>query len=338
MKERYSIAFAVVFFILLLIPLRTLALDPYAIEESFYLRPRLISWVSNIRLSLGDRVFPKVVAGDDGWLVFTGEADLQVYDRSTQFSSDELMRFQQNLDALSASYAERGITLLVVVSPSKNTIYPERVPSEVPVFASESKLDQMVTYLQEHGQTQLIDLRPALLAAKSEREIYYATDTHWNDYGAYIAYAALMDELHKTYPNLVAHPASDFKVVEQEPEPLDLSRNTGTTLLRESKIRFVPQFERHTTYKNINLGQRKLMISYTPDDSLPNLVLYYDSFFFSVIPMLGEHFHRGYFIQNYSGGGLWNLSWVDEQQPDVVIIEFAERYLDDLPHFIDPEK
>ena len=276
--------------------------------------------------------------GDDDWLVYTGEAELQVYDRSTQFSSDDLAGFQQNLDALTSSYAERGITLLVVVPPSKNTIYPERVPSEAPVFADESKLDQMVTYLHQHGQTQLIDLRPALLAARSEREMYYATDTHWNDYGAYIAYAALMDELHKKYPALAPHPASDFKAVEQEPDLLDLSRNMGTTLLRESKIRFVPQFERHTTYKNLNLGQRKLMISHTPDDSLPDLVLYYDSFFFDVIPMLGEHFHQGYYIQNYTGGGLWNLSWVDEQQPDVVIIEFTERYLDDLPRFIDPER
>jgi hypothetical protein len=54
--------------------------------------------------------------------------------------------------------------------------------------------------------------------------------------------------------------------------------------------------------------------------------------------MLGEHFQRGIFVQNFSGGGIWNLSWVDEQQPDVVIIEFAERYLDDLFKFIDPER
>jgi hypothetical protein len=112
----------------------------------------------------------------------------------------------------------------------------------------------------------------------------------------------------------------------------------GTTLLPESKIQFVHQFDLHTSYKNVNLGQRKLMFSYNPDASLPNIVMYYDSFFFSVIPLLGEHFHNGYYIQNYSGGGLWNLSWVDEQHPDVVIIEFAERYLDDLPHFIDPNK
>ena len=44
MKERYATAFAIVFFALLLIPLRTLALDPNTIEESFYLRPRLLGF------------------------------------------------------------------------------------------------------------------------------------------------------------------------------------------------------------------------------------------------------------------------------------------------------
>jgi hypothetical protein len=339
MKGRYyPIALIVVFMGMLLIPLRTLALDPNAIEASFYARGRLITMIADLRYSLGDRVFPSVIVGNNGWLVFTAEGDIEDYQRVNLFTEDELAQFQRNLDALSAKYAERGITLLVIVPPNKNSVYPERVPSQIPVLNSQTRLDQMVGYLHSHGQTQVIDLRPALLTAKSERQVYYATDTHWNDYGVYIAYSTLMKELNRDYPTLGAHPMSDFKIVEREPEQLDLSTNMGITLLPESKIQFVHQFDLHANYKNINLGQRKLMFSYNPDTSLPNLVMYYDSFFFSVIPMLGEHFHKGYYVQNYSGGGLWNLSWVDEQDPDVVIIEFAERYLDDLPRFIDPNK
>jgi hypothetical protein len=338
MKERYPVILIIVFIGMLLIPLRTLALDPNAIEDSFYSRERLITFIANLRFSIGDRVYPSVLVGKNNWLVFTAEGDIEDYQHTTLFTNDELASFQQNLDALAARYAERGITLLVIVPPNKNTIYPERVPAQIPVIGNESKLDQVVDYLQAHGNEQIIDLRPALLAAKSEHQVYYATDTHWNDYGIYIAYSALMTELHKTYPNLTAHPVTDFKIVKRPAEQLDLSKNMGITLLPESKIQFVHRFDLHTSYKNVNLGQRKLMFSYNPDASLPNIVMYYDSFFFSVIPLLGEHFHNGYYIQNYSGGGLWNLSWVDEQHPDVVIIEFAERYLDDLPHFIDPNK
>ncbi len=338
MKERYSLAFVVIFLGMLLIPLRTLALDPNAIEESFYPRGRLIALVSNLRLALGDRVFPKVVVGDDDWLVYTAEGDIEDYQKVELFSDDELANFQKNLDALSDSYAQRGIKLLIVVSPNKNTIYPERVPNQIPVFGTTSKLDQAVNYLRANGKTQIVDLRPALLAAKAERQVYYATDTHWNDYGAYIAYSAIMGELNKTNPSLSAHPASDFQPVSRDPGILDLASVMGTTTLLESKIQFAPLFDLSSSYKSVNLGGRKLMFSYNRDANLPDLVLYYDSFFFSVIPMLGEHFHNGLYVQNYTGSGLWNLSWVNEREPDVVIIEFAERYLGDLLRFVDPNQ
>ena len=333
MKDLYSKALIIFFLGMLLIPLRTLVFDPYAIEESFYLRGRLIRWTSNLRLTLGDRVFPKVIAGDDGWLVYTAEGDIDDYQKVRFFSEEELAAFQQNLDALSAHYAERGIELIVVVVPNKNTIYPERVPTQLPVFGEETRLDQVANYLREHGTEQIIDLRPALLEAKAERQIYYATDTHWNDYGAYIAYSALLEAA-----GISARPASDFGVITSEPELLDLTEVTGSTLLAESKTQFAPLFDLRASYKNLNLGGRKLMFSYIPDESLPDLVIYYDSFFFNVIPMLGEHFQHGLYIQNYTISGLWNLSWVNEQEPDVVIIEFAERYLHDLPDFIDPNR
>ena len=338
MKQRYPLVLIVVFLGLLLIPLRTLVFDPNAIEESFYGRSRLINLTSNLRYKLGDHVFPKVIVGQNGWLIYTGEGDIQDYQKVERFSKKELARFQKNLDALSANYAKRGITLLVVVVPNKNTIYAERVPSRIKVIGTESRLEQVVSYLQAHGKTHILDLRPALTAAKGEHEIYYATDTHWNGYGAYLGYSAILNELHKTFPNLAPRPASDFQVLTAEPDTMDLAGNIGTTLLPESKIQFLPKFDLHTSYKSINLGARKLMLSYNPDTSLPDLVIYYDSFFFTVNPLLGEHFHQGVFVQNYSGGGIWNLSWVDERQPDVVIIEFNERYLEDLPAFISPDR
>ena len=338
MTRHYPKLFIAIFLGILLLPLRTLALDPYAIEDSFYPRARLDTWTSNLRLLIGDRVYPKVLVGDNGWLVYTAEGDLDLYEKNTLFTEEQLAQFQINLDALSTNYAERGITLVVVIAPSKNTIYPERVPAQIPQFGGESKLDQVVEYLSAHGETRILDLRPALLQAKTEREIYLATDTHWNDYGAYLTYSLLMERVSETHPNLSPRPLSDFAEQMLEPEPLDLANVIGVTSLTESKLRLAPKFDLATSYKTVNLGGRKLLFSYNPDATLPNLIIYHDSYFFNVNPMLGEHFHRGIFIQNFSGGGLWNLSWVDEQQPDVVIIEFAERYLDDLVKFIDPNR
>ena len=337
-KSWYTTIFILAFLGMLLIPLRTLVLDPYAIEEGFYLRSRLISLTTNLRLTIGDRVFPKVLVGEGGWLVYTAEGDLDAYQRSESFTDEQVSQFQANLAALTSNYAERGITLLVLVVPSKNSMYPERVPEAITQFGSESKLDQVVSHLKAHGTTQIIDLRPALTEVKSKHTMYYATDTHWNDYGAYLTYSILLNQLKEKYPNLSPRSLSDFHEKIREPDVLDLANIIGATSLLESKIQLAPAFDLATSYKSINLGGRKLMFSYNPDESLPDLVIYYDSYFFNVNPMLGEHFHRGVFVQNYSGGGLWNLSWVDEQEPDVVIIEFAERYIDDLLKFVDPNR
>jgi hypothetical protein len=169
MTRHYPKLFIAIFLGILLLPLRTLALDPYAIEDSFYPRARLVTWTSNLRLLIGDRVYPKVLVGDNGWLVYTAEGDLDLYEKNTLFTEEQLAQFQINLDALSTNYAERGITLVVVIAPSKNTIYPERVPAQIPQFGGESKLDQVVEYLSAHGETRILDLRPALLQAKTER-------------------------------------------------------------------------------------------------------------------------------------------------------------------------
>jgi alginate O-acetyltransferase complex protein AlgJ len=335
MKTYYQRIFIVVFLGMLIVPLRTLALAPNAIADSFYLRERLITWTTNLRLTIGDRVFPRVLAADDGWLVFIGEGDLDDYQKVELFTQSQLESFQARLDALADDYAKRGMTLIVIVPPNKNTIYPERVPSQIPIIGNESKLDQLTAHLKKNGNQQIIDLRPALRKAKAERQIYYATDTHWNDYGAYIAYSAILKELNKSHPNLAPRPISDFNVINREPHTLDLAKNISTTLLPEGWVQLAPNFSRSTLYKDISPGGRRLTLSYNPDDSLPNLVMYYDSFFFNVIPMLGEHFHRGVLIQNFMGGGLWNFSWVDEHQPDVVIIEFSERYLREMARFIE---
>src|SRR3990172_5638081 len=140
----YSLLFSIAFIGLLLIPLRTLALDPKLIEDNFYGRSNLIEWTANLRLRIGDRVFPKVLVGEDGWLIYTAENEIEGYQHTDLFPEPELVRIQQALDALAARYAEQGITLVVVVPPNKNTIYPKPVPSQIPVIGVESSLSQLV--------------------------------------------------------------------------------------------------------------------------------------------------------------------------------------------------
>ena len=338
LRELYTTIFILVFIGMLLLPLRTFNLNPNTIEDDFYLRTRLVSLTTDLRLAIGDRVFTQVLIGKDGWLVYNAEGDLDVYERTESFSEQQLAQFQNNLDNLAFDYAKRGITLVVVVAPSKNTIYPEYIPSEINQFSTVSKLDQVVSYLNVHGSTNILDPRPALLEASTKQQMYYATDTHWNDYGRHLAYSLVMEQLSGKYPNLTPRPLSDFIQQPLDPMRFDLAEVLGTNLMNEASTSLTPAFDLLASFKVINAGGRRILFSNTGDESLPNLVAYYDSYFVNITPLLAEHFNRGIFVQNYIGGGLWDLSWVDQQKPDVVIIEIAERQLDGLFKLIDPNQ
>ncbi len=330
-EEKYSIFFIVIFIGLLILPLRGTALNIQALDGSFYGRDRLIALAVDFRILIGDRVFPKVIIGRDHWLIYTPENSLDDYQNAIPLSEGDLALIQKSLDDFSVHLRRQGMTLLVVIPPNKNTIYPEYVPGEIPIIGKESRLDQLLHYMEVNGQTRILDLRPALLQAKQNRQVYYATDTHWNEAGMFIGYHEIVVALEQDYPQLIPLPESDFRISPPRQENLDLAQNIGTDLIAENVVKFLPKFDSHTTFKSLALGQRKITLSYNPDPSLPKAVIYHDSFFFPIMPFLSEHFSRAVYIQNYLGGGLWNISWVEEEKPNVVILEFSERYLQDIP-------
>jgi hypothetical protein len=48
----------------------------------------------------------------------------------------------------------------------------------------------------------LLDLRGVLHQEKYAHRLYYKTDTHWNTYGAYIGYQAIIERLQRWYPDI----------------------------------------------------------------------------------------------------------------------------------------
>lgn len=336
LNERYRWFFIFAFFAILLVPLKNLNFNPSEINEGFYGRSRLISWVAKYRVGVGDRVFEKAIIAKDGWLFYTGEKNINNYQNSIPYSDEELARIQIYLDLATAKYAEEGITLLLVVPPAKHSIYPEFMPDEIPVLGAMSRLDQLVAYLSAHGSARLLDLRPALLEAKHDQQVYYATDTHWNMYGAYIGYREIIDQLGQKNPGLIPHSLDDFTISVTKPAHLDIARLIGASALREEEIDLTPKYKTTVAFREVKLGDRKIMFSSSGNDELPKAVVYYDSFFFSVIPLLGEHFDQAFYVQNYIGGGIWNLVWVDEMKPDIVIVEFSERYIQDIAQLLKP--
>lgn len=285
-----------------------------------------------------ERVFDKTLIGKERWLIYTDEGSIDDYQHINAFSEADLQQLQQALDTLNADLHQKGIKFLVVIPPNKNTIYPEYVPAEIPVVTAPSRYDQLVEYMQQHGETQIVDLRPALLEARKTRVVYFAKDTHWNDHGAVVAYQQILQALQADFPILEPHPLADFRQETQAGVALDLAQNIAAPDLVTDDIVLAPLYLSNTTYVQTKYGYRRLTIGTNPNTVLPKAVIYHDSFFNRLIPLIGEHFQKTIFIPLNSPPEVWNLSWIDSEKPDIVILEFTERYIDQIPKYVNPPK
>ena len=155
-----------------------------------------------------DRMSSRVLVGRDGWLFLSGGRTLDSYRCQRPFTDAQLARWHQVLSKRTAWLAERGIVYVVMFAPDKHTIYPECMPDCVTRASTVSRLDQLSDYLARHGGIRHLDLRPAMMAAKQEIQVYPKTDTHGNDAGAQLACREIIASLE--------HHARDVRSVDRE--------------------------------------------------------------------------------------------------------------------------
>src|SRR5262249_60286975 len=135
-----------------------------------------------LRYSVGRPGDLRVVIGRDNWLFLNGDGTIAQ-------STGALMReawvtaFADRAAALKARLAARNTRLLVTVPPNGSTINRDRLPGWAGQASSETEYDLMMTALAARN-VQALDLRPALLAARSRYPGYRRTDTPWNRLGA----------------------------------------------------------------------------------------------------------------------------------------------------------
>ncbi len=309
-------------------------------DKDYYGRPWFLNAYEGLRYRLGDVIYRLSVLSNDNWLVYTGESSLDDYQKTKLFSEAELQSIQRRLDRLDALLKSKGIKLLVTIPPNKNTIYPEKVPARIPVIGSQSRLDQLTKYLQLHGGLKILDLRPALLKARHDYQVYKATDTHWSSIGAFIAYQEMLNELRNRFPVLVPHELKDYKFVDIPGARGDISAIEHLPVT-ENHVELVPLFERKVTSKKWKDADKnpaffmpdatQILIT-TCDAELPRLVMFRDSFADALIPFLSDHFSRAVYL--FSVPTL--ESFYDAEKPDIVVIEYTERSLELLFHL--PEK
>jgi len=302
-------------------------------EKSNWLRPPLVSRYMGFKLhTLHISAVSSVVVGQGGWL-FLGQENATVNELHfflglDLLTEETLARWQQVLCERRDWLARRGIAYLLVVSPNKSTVYPEFMPPLYPRHRT-TRMDQLAEHLGRHvGGFPLLDLRPVLRAVKGGRTLYWPTDTHWNDFGKYLAYREIVRRLAPLAPALRPLPEEAFAV---QPA-VELRHDLEDLLLLPWQapgpfLSLVPKQPAPLTVE----GDPGNGWVHTRCDSgvLNHVLVVHDSFGDTLKLFLAPHFRECDWLLDR--GHPFPAGMIERVRPRVVIDQITERYLEAPP-------
>jgi hypothetical protein len=229
-----EIIFTVIFFIVLFIPMSNINLDKESKYENrnlakyqpffkgngkinyewgkdfeeffndrFNNRDRIIAFYDSIKFRVETS---KVLKGKDGWLFYRGTTNpiqaIENYQNIAFVPEEELQEAATYLQSINDWCNKNNKKFYFFIAPDKHKIYEEYLPSYMrKIFPdSQSRTMQLIKYLQENTDVKVIYPADLLIEHKKDGYLlYWKTDSHWNELGAYWGYFALMQEISKDF-------------------------------------------------------------------------------------------------------------------------------------------
>jgi hypothetical protein len=302
------------------------------INDNFGMKSFLVWLNSYIDVKLlNTSPMDRVALGKEGWLYSTKEGNLNmldIYRGLILFSDEELVKIKNNLVEQNEWLKAKGIPFILMIAPNKETIYPEYLPDYIKKVQEKGRLDQLISYLKANTDINIIDGREVLINKKTVDNLYYKTDSHWNELGAYFGHKAIMDEVSKYIPNVKAKKLEDYNIVkETKNEGGDLAKMLNLTEnFKEEHIHLVPKVPIKWKVASSTYVLNQGVVTEVEDESLPRMLMYRDSFTINMQPFLSEYFSTAVYQWNHS----FDPNLVIETKPDVVIHEVVERYIHEL--------
>lgn len=251
----------------------------------------------------------KVVMGEDDWLYYKYEfadADpMATYMGTNVMSTPELVAYVNVLNSWNEWLAHRDIPMLLMIPPNKASIYPEHLPQHIQPVRAYTRTDQIIDILEKHGDFPVVDPRKTLLEHKHEPLFYY-TDTHWTQLGAFYAYQQLMQQIAAMLPewNIEIPELDDFEWTYVRRPSGDLGRmlvNFDQTI--DHDMAYMPR------PSAIREGPR------------PRLLMYGDSFSWALLPFLELQFD----ITRMPIEEVIDPAVIEAFKPDLFMFEVVER-------------
>jgi hypothetical protein len=164
------------------------AADAY-LKDRFGLRQALLHAYRELtRPMFGFGGGTSVLIGRDGRMFYLG--DQMVRQSAGLVMRDERVAESIDLVAeIAATLERKGVRFLVAAPPNASTIYQDDLPAWAQKGGRDTEYDLYLRELRARG-VRTVDLRPPILAARAEGEVFYRRDSHWTFRGAIAAFNA----------------------------------------------------------------------------------------------------------------------------------------------------
>jgi len=285
------------------------------------LRAWLMLAAHRLRFLIGAPVTPEVVMGKEGWLFYGGVGEIEQYLGLRPICGPQIQAIVSELERYRLLLRARGISFVFVIAPNKTSIYPEYLPEGLhPVGPTPA--DQLMSALAEWPEIPVVDGRKILRPSKNIGRLYFQTDTHWNDIGAYITLQAAMARIGLAHR---LRPLDDYRI-ELTSRTTDLLLFLNMGIYTELNV---PALIEKFLVPGISWSQKSTNgdVSNVITSSPPargRIVVIGDSFSDLWLKFLADSFAR---IVHFTNPEQPHLPAAEVEKPDVVILEVVERHL-----------
>jgi hypothetical protein len=300
-----------------------------ALSDHLAGREALVGWHARFKLhTLHTSPTPRVWLGSDRWLFYNHWADIGQPPLST-YVNGAIEKWGEVIRARRDWCEARGIRFLVVVTPNKQTIYPERLPQVVRDRDDGHVLDRTLALWRAEPAVAVVDLRPVILAAKPYGSVYFRYDTHWTPLGDYVGASRVVDALADVLPGPPEPPWPARAHLSQRRVAGDLWLKVGLAGSPPEEEVLVPARPRcraRRTSEKVPIPDAERLKYLEPvvwqGGSGPRVVLFHDSFAdWEFQAILAERAERLVAVGAYQ----FIDDVVERERPQVVVCELVER-------------
>lgn len=262
-----------------------------------------------------------VIVGEDGWLFYNGTGDgnpILDYRNIEIYTNEEKEMFKNSLLNTRNKLNNKDINFYLLVIPNKENVYSYKLKKIIKKSNRKySKTEDLINYLRENTDLNIIYPKDELMSATTEVETYYKYDTHWNNYGAFLGVMKLI----KDFDNEFEIP--DIKVTYEYSSGDLATMNLLPNLSNEEPN--VKNFYDDITYSCESSTNLKICNS---DNAIYDKTILFvgDSFRNATVQYLAKIYKRAVIIHKNEV----KEDLISKYDVDTVVYESVERYSNDL--------